>query len=265
VFWARSLFDTLFLNDLSALRQILIRHNGGAAAGGTLNQADAVSALLADKSGEETYGLHSLLVLLNEIFESPSVDTAPTEEASSAEDPLNAAKEQSGPSVIAEERPFRAALPFVRWALRLFSSVFVKEVNEVLAGHPVNATDENGAPFWSRVGVRAPVPEVWPDFLNGYKIACLREFVLWSAVIQSRVLNASSAVSWNEASDALDYLESIGRITSILEAEFNRTELPLLIAEQLKALDGSRRHIEMRLSPEVFKKVISVIENNFWL
>lgn len=156
----------------------------------------------------------------------------------------------------------RQAETFIELGLRSFFRVFEQDVLELLAEHPEGSVgEEGGGLFWSG-GKKAPKVEAWPAFVNGYKMSCLREYVLQLAALKARVsgLDLSRAA----LSEALDRFESVpGVIDAIREAVANRRNISPQEDGEKTATSRIQKKAqlllvgagtELQLHPELFDK-----------
>lgn len=103
---------------------------------------------------------------------------------------------------------------FLEYSFKLFFRLFEKETSDLLAQHPVGSEDDEGSgQFWSGARHKIPNIESWPAFVNGYKLSCLREFIVHTCILKAGVSGIS--LSYAEVSDALDLFENMNIIDGI--------------------------------------------------
>lgn len=160
---------------------------------------------------------------------------------------------------ISNDRGSSRSSDYVEWALKLFFELFDRDVRALVDLHPAGSLDDDGAsPFWSGSRARVPVPEEWPEFVNGYKLSVLREFVLWAAVLKARVHGV--ALDAAQASDALDALEMGGGVeilrSRVMDPENTRERLISDIAELMRRIPIGRVNL---VQAQTFDKVSCII------
>jgi hypothetical protein len=102
----------------------------------------------------------------------------------------------------------------VESGLKLFFMIYGADISRLLVEHPVESLDESGASlFWSGSKSKIPIAEIWPNFDNGYKIKCLRQFVIYFAILRAKTSGYDHQNS--SVSKMLDLFESSNIIESI--------------------------------------------------
>lgn len=132
------------------------------------------------------------------------------------------------PSIISEighsEKLLQTAI-FLEYAFKLFFRFFEMDVLDLLEQHPVGSFDEDGkTPFWSGARHRPPSVETWPAFVNGYKMSCLREFVVHACILKARV--SGIELDYVRVSDMLDQFENLNVVESIRASVFDHPMSP---------------------------------------
>lgn len=253
--WARELFNLLYKEEVELLNRILFSfssHKG--------QMGDYPDVLYRDLSGMLDGRSYSEL----EHF-SYWIDAI----TASLHDPLKVANKngshitEAAPSIEQDAK----LQPFVEYSLRLFFRLFDRDVSDLLKLYSVNEADgKSEVPFWSASKGRVPKPETWPDYVNGYKMSCLRGFVLYSSILKARVSGIDT--NYSVVSDILDRIEAINSVASLklsrptllndtfktLEEQFVRS---ILIPQMVQLFDiMSRRNVSCVFEPEVFDKVV---------
>lgn len=148
---------------------------------------------------------------------------------------------------------------YVEWALKLFFELFNRDVRSLIDLHPPGSLDDDGALFWSGSRARVPAPEEWPDFVNGYKLLVLREFVICAAILKARAHEVT--IDPSQASDALDALEMSGGVeilrSRVMDAQITRDGL---VSEIIELFKGASQYKAVLAEALVFDKVISIFE-----
>jgi hypothetical protein len=233
--WAKDAFDKIFNEDVTFLSEVLTKaqlHLVTAEQPLDLRASDSrfaayVESLLDGRADFELLQLkHSLECIASHPSDAGSSTSAETNRCSG----------------------------YVEWALKLFFELFNRDVRALIDLHPPGSLDDDGAPFWSGSRARVPVPEEWPDFVNGYKLSVLREFVIWAAVLKARVHQVS--IDPSQASDALDALEMGGGVeilrSRVMDPQNTRDRL---VSDIIELMKGISRDKALLTEAQVFDKV----------